>query len=99
MIAIRETTENDLAEIAVLVQAAFNSEIEADLTRALLADPTAEPRLSLMAQDGDRLDGHILFTKAGVTGANAALLARYQFIPWRKINVSASVLSKKACSD
>ncbi len=75
MIAFRETKENDFAEIAALVQAAFNSGIEADLTRALLADPTAAARLSLMAQDGDHPVGHILFTKAGIASAKAVLLA------------------------
>ena len=49
-------------------RAAFGSEAEADLVRALLDDPTAEPRLSLLARDGVRPVGHVLFTSVRLGG-------------------------------
>ena len=75
MIEIRESTAEDLPGILATNRAAFGSDIEAELVRALLADPSAQPRLSLIAYDGERTVGHILFTHARLTGASASLLA------------------------
>ena len=61
---IRETKEADLEDILLVERKAFNSKKEADLAKDLLADPTAKPRLSLMAFIEDQPAGHILFTKA-----------------------------------
>jgi putative acetyltransferase len=75
MFAIRETTNPDLPDILAVTRAAFGGEIEADLTCALLFDPTAEPLLSLLALEEGRAVGHILFTRALVPKAKATILA------------------------
>ena len=64
---IRQTTQADLDDILSVERAAFNRDSEVNLTRALLADPSAEPRLSLMAYVDDQPVGHILFTKGILT--------------------------------
>jgi putative acetyltransferase len=61
---IRETGDADLNEILLVEGAAFDSGKEVELTRDLLADPTAKPFLSLMAFIDDQPAGHILFTAA-----------------------------------
>ncbi len=64
---IRQTTQADLEDILFVERAAFNRDSEVDLTRALLTDSSAEPRLSLMAYVDGQPVGHILFTKATLT--------------------------------
>jgi putative acetyltransferase len=64
---IRQTTQADLKDIISVERAAFNRDSEVNLTRALLADPSAEPRLSLMAYVDNQPIGHILFTKGALT--------------------------------
>jgi putative acetyltransferase len=61
---IRETSDSDINDILFVERNAFNSGKEADLTRELLADPTAKPLLSLMAFIDGAPAGHILFTAA-----------------------------------
>lgn len=62
-ISIRPTDADDLSTIFEVEATAFGHEKEAHLTAALLADPTARPTLSLLAFDGERAIGHILFTR------------------------------------
>jgi putative acetyltransferase len=61
---IRQTTQADLQDVLSVERAAFNRDVEADITLALLSDHSAEPRLSLMAYVDAQPVGHILFTKA-----------------------------------
>lgn len=63
-VVIRESNSSDLHNILAVERAAFGSEDEAELVRNLLNDPTAEPRLSLLAIQEQQAVGHILFTKA-----------------------------------
>lgn len=63
-IQIREASANDFNEIMQVERQAFGYDKEALLTAGLLADPTAEPRVSLLAFEGDEPVGHILFTRA-----------------------------------
>lgn len=63
-LTIRETTKEDNETIYQVEEQAFGEVEEADLTEKLLADPTAQPLLSLLAFAGDEAVGHILFTKA-----------------------------------
>ncbi len=63
-IQIRETNPSDFADIMTVIKQAFGYHKEAELTADLLADPTAEPMISLMALAGDEPAGHILFTRA-----------------------------------
>lgn len=74
-IDIRETTDNDLTEVLAVVRAAFGSDAEADLTRDLLADPSAAPRLSLLASENGCALGHILFTRARIEATDLAVPA------------------------
>ena len=61
---IRESNSSDLEDLLAVERAAFGSEEEAELVQNLLNDPTAEPRLSLLAFHKQRAVGHILFTRA-----------------------------------
>lgn len=66
-LTIRETTNEDNQTIYQVEKNAFGEVDEADLTEKLLADPTAQPLLSLLAFDEEEPVGHILFTKATLT--------------------------------
>ena len=59
---IRETNDADLNDILFVEREAFNSNKEVNLTRDMLADPSAKPLLSLMAYIEEQPVGHILFT-------------------------------------
>lgn len=48
---IREALESELEEVLRVERLAFGEETEADLTKALLEDPSAKPTLSLLALD------------------------------------------------
>lgn len=62
-ILIKPTIAEDFDAIMAVEAQGFGYEKEARLVADLLADPTAEPRLSLLAFDGNNAVGHILFTK------------------------------------
>jgi putative acetyltransferase len=82
---IRETTLSDLDAILAVEDAAFGRDDVVGLTRDLLHDPTAIPALSLLAFDGDRPVGHILFTSArlepSAPSATLSILAPLAVIP------------------
>lgn len=63
-IQIRETTASDFNDIMTVEQQAFGYGKEAELTADLLADPTGQPMISLLAFHNDAPVGHILFTRA-----------------------------------
>jgi putative acetyltransferase len=67
---VRETREADLNDILRVEREAFSSSREAELTRDLLADPTAKPLLSLIAFVEGKPAGHILFTAARLLGGS-----------------------------
>ena len=64
---IRQTNPLDLNDILFVEKAAFKRDSEVNLTEDLLVDPSAEPRISLMAYIEDQPVGHILFTKGILT--------------------------------
>jgi len=81
-LTLRTTRASDRDTILTLHRAAFGPEegpVIADLVNALLDDPTAEPRLSLLAERDGRAVGHILFTRTTLApdpdGLDARLLA------------------------
>jgi len=85
---IRLSTESDKADIDLVHQRAFGPEKGpeiADLVNGLLADPTAAPLLSLVALEEGRIVGHILYTRAEVTGTaepvSVQLLAPLAVLP------------------
>ena len=85
MTDIRIATESDLDAALAVERAAFGGgEDEAALVRNLLADPSAEPRLSLLAWDGHEPVGHILFTAAKLGGTTATILAPLAVVPERQ---------------
>lgn len=67
-----------------MARAAFGSDEEAGLAQDLLNDPRAQPTLSLLATQGNRAVGHILFTRAVIGGApelTASILAPLAVTP------------------
>lgn len=74
-ILIRETSTADQDAVIDVERRAFGRDSEAGLTRNLLADPTAEPRLSLIAVETGRPVGHILFTAARIADAPRPVVA------------------------
>lgn len=69
---IRKTGTADLDDILRIHTAAFGQDEEAELVRALLQDPSAQPCLSLLALTDDGAVGHILFTAAQLEDSNVA---------------------------
>jgi len=72
---IRPTDDADVPAIVSIHESAFGQNEEALLTIALLSDPSAAPRLSLMAMVDGWPVGHILFTNVTITGAQAPISA------------------------
>jgi len=74
-IAIRRTTDADEPAIHRLHLAAFDAgeaKAVADLAIELLHDPTAAPALSLAAEGGGEVVGHVLFTRVEVADPRAS---------------------------
>ncbi len=65
---IREANASDRNALLEIEGAAFGREgpVIVELVKNLLADPTAEPILSLVALDEGRVAGHVLFTNAQI---------------------------------
>ena len=82
---IRDALDSELDDVLAVERAAFGQDEEAELVKALLHDPSAQPTLSLLAFDNDRAVGHILFTAAHLTPAtdtvSVALLAPLAVVP------------------
>lgn len=84
---IRETTHADLQDILYVEHEAFKRDSEPKITKEMLSDPSAEPRLSLLAYIENQPVGHILFTRATLTNnpkievsflAPLAVIPKYQ---------------------
>lgn len=82
---IREGTRDDLYTVLDIERRAFGYDKEAQLVSDLLGDPSADPKLSLLASIDGRCVGHILFTAATITGTqipvSAAILAPLAVLP------------------
>lgn len=80
---IRESSDSDLNDVLFVEREAFGEDDEAELVRDLLEDPSAKPLFSLLAFQGDRPVGHILFTKVRLTNSSqkAAILAPLAVVP------------------
>ncbi|MFN2287815.1 MAG: GNAT family N-acetyltransferase [Chromatocurvus sp.] len=72
---IVEAQPPDLDDVLAVERAAFGGDVEAGLVRNLLADPSAGPTLSLLARDGGRAVGHVLFTAARMANETAPVSA------------------------
>ena len=95
---IRETTDADLNDILFVEREAFNSHKEADLTKDMLADPSAKPLLSLIAFIEDQPAGHILFTTACLSNTPkvaVSLLAPLAVIPkFQRQGIGGNLIKK-----
>lgn len=82
---IGQASDSQLEEVLDVERNAFGYDKEAELVRDLLDDPTAVPRLSLLAFEGERAVGHVLFTSARLAqtpdAASLALLAPLAVVP------------------
>ena len=84
---VREAANEDVNTVLEVVRRAFNRGTEAVLVRTLLSDPSAEPRLSLVAIESasGKAVGHALFTAATIEAAErtvpAAILAPLAVVP------------------
>jgi putative acetyltransferase len=82
---LREATPADKPAVLEVHALAFGQEEESLLVDALLADPSAQPVLSLLAEDHGRVVGHVLFTNAKLVGPDvpptASILAPLAVIP------------------
>jgi len=63
---IRTTTVDDIDPVLDVHRRAFASEDEAELTRILLEDEKAAPRISLLAEEDGTVLGHILLTSTSL---------------------------------
>lgn len=84
-VEIQAAGDSDLDTVMGIHRAAFGQAEEADLTRALLGDPTAAPALSLLAFADGQPVGHVLFTRVslgdGPDGPAAAILCPLAVLP------------------
>jgi putative acetyltransferase len=84
-VAISEASTPDLEDVLAVEREAFGRDEEAGLVLGLLEDPTARPLLSLLAREGGRPVGHVLFTAARLKevpgAARCALLAPLAVVP------------------
>lgn len=78
-VEIRHSVDSDRLDIAMIHTAAFGEKegpVVAQLALDLFDDASARPLLSLVAAESGRLIGHILFTRAGIAGADERLSVR-----------------------
>jgi putative acetyltransferase len=81
---IRETTPVDIKDILYVEREAFQRDSEVNITRDMLSDPSAEPRISLLAFVKNQPVGHILFTRVYIEGnpqIEVSFLAPLAIIP------------------
>ena len=96
---IRKTTQTDLDQILLVEIRAFGQDEEANLVQDLLTDPSAAPLCSLLAFDGDRAVGHILFTAAHLENspqrAAVSILAPLAVIPeYQKQGIGGKLIER-----
>jgi putative acetyltransferase len=95
---IRETTPDDLNEILYVEGEAFQQDSEVNLTREMLSDPSAKPRLSLLAFIKNQPVGHILFTRGFIEDnpqIKVSFLAPLAVIPKHKKQGIGGILIKE----
>jgi len=81
----RQATSEDHSVLLQVHRLAFGQSEEADLVESLLADPTAQPVLSLVAEEEGTVVGHVLFTRLSLLGPEtppaASILAPLAVVP------------------
>jgi putative acetyltransferase len=82
---LREATPKDRAAVLEVHALAFGQDEESHLVDALLADPSAQPVLSLLAEMHEKIVGHVLFTNIKLVGPEtpptASILAPLAVVP------------------
>lgn len=95
---IRQARHGDLHKVLVVEKAAFGSDEEVNLVKALMADASAKPVLSLLAFNDNRAVGHILFTKAHLVPSatlTISILAPLAVVPgYQKQGVGGQLIEK-----
>ena len=71
---IRPETPADRKAIAAVTEAAFGKPREARMIEAIRASDGFVPELSLVAEDGGEIVGHVMLSYVGLDGASARLL-------------------------
>jgi len=72
---LREATTTDKAAVLEVHALAFGQDEECVLVESLLADPSAQPVLSLVAEVDNQVVGHVLFTSVKLVGPDAPPVA------------------------
>jgi putative acetyltransferase len=80
-VLIRRERPTDVTAIHEVHAAAFPTELEANLVRALRASDAWLPRLSLVAEDGGTVVGHVVCTRGHVGGTPALGLGPLGVLP------------------
>ena len=80
-VLIRRERTGDADAIHTIHLGAFDTALEAGLVRALRADPGWLPELSLVAEAGGRLVGHVVCTRAHIAGRPALGLGPLGVLP------------------
>jgi len=97
-LTIQPASHTELTEILAIHRAAFPDEPVAELTAALLLDPSAKPSLSLVALADGRPVGHILFTLARLfpdSSLQCALLAPLAVLPnWQRQGIGGQLVTE-----
>ena len=94
---IQKATDSDLPAALAVEQAAFGSNVEGELVRNLLEDPSAQPALSLLAFIDDEPVGHVLFTRLRLDPAPSlklSILAPLAVVPAKQKQGIGSALVK-----
>ncbi len=84
---LRTAGRGDLESIFSIHERAFGGAEEARLAMELLADPSARPVVSILAEEEGRSVGHVLFTRVRIRSAEdvgAAILAPLAVVPDRQ---------------
>ncbi len=85
-VRIEAAGDTDLQDVLLVENAAFPGDPDIEpLVRDLLGDPSALPLVSLLAREGDRPVGHVLFTAARLDGpvrdVSVSILAPLAVVP------------------
>jgi putative acetyltransferase len=73
-VRIRRETAADYPAVAEVTAAAFGKQDEARLVEAIRASDGYVPELSLVAEEGGRIVGHVMLSYAGLEGSDTPLL-------------------------
>jgi putative acetyltransferase len=98
---LREATSSDRAALLQVHRLAFGQDEESLLVENLLADPSAEPVFSLLAEERGTCLGHVLFTRLMLLGfeqpPTASILAPLAVVPSAQRSGVGRALIEKGC--